>query len=117
MTDPTSSIASAFLPQLPLNALQGFDFAGRPLKNKDGSAFDDSQKVGYFVSQLVLGTVPIVGQIIRVGKKGPGALNPFQPVAGGSKAKSAFGGSGGGLPAFGSGGSSGRSQSSGLPAW
>jgi uncharacterized membrane protein YgcG len=105
-TDPTSSLASAFLPQIPLNALQGTDFAGRPLRNKDGTPFDDSQRAGYFAGQLALSSIPIVGQAVRVGKKGPGALNPFQPTASRppTKRRGSSGGRFGGLPGGSAGG-------------
>lgn len=81
-TDPTSTLGSMFLPQLPLEALQGFDFTGKQLRNKDGSPYDDSQKAGYFAQQFALATIPLFGQLIRGVQKGPLAvINPLQPVA------------------------------------
>jgi hypothetical protein len=113
LTDPTSSIASSFIPQLPLEALQGRDFTGRELRNKDGSPFDSSQQIAYFTQQFVLSTTPAFGLMVRVGQRGPGALNPLQPVARKkqqSKSRSSSGGFGGmpGTPA-------GSSSFGGLP--
>jgi hypothetical protein len=114
-TDPMSTVASAFIPQLPLEALQGLDFTGRQLRNKDGSSYDDSQKLGYFVQAFAMGTIPLFGQIVRGIQKGPLAVvNPAQPVANKAttKGKSAWGAAAGTASSGGWGAAAGTAKSS-----
>lgn len=80
--DPLDTAAKAVLPQYQgvLAAFKGEDWKGSPLRNKDGSEMDALGKAGMAAQSFTEATVPLVGIIKRVAKKGPGSLNPLNPV-------------------------------------
>lgn len=91
--DPLDVAASAVLPQYRgvLMAFQGMDWKGTPLRNKDGSEYNEIQKAIYGSHEFLKATVPALGQAERVTAEG-GSLkkefNPFEPVKPQAKKKS-----------------------------
>lgn len=122
-SDPLTNIASAFLPQFPLEALAGQKFTGAPLRNSDGTPYSTSQKAAYATKEFALATIPLIGQLTRVVQKGGSipsgvrkVFNPFEPVARPdqkSQKNKAWGGAAGTASGGGWGAAAGTSKSSG----
>lgn len=59
-TDPVGTFADLLMPQFSsaLEAMQGRDWRGRPLKNQDGSPYRAEQRAAYAAKQFFLGVTP-----------------------------------------------------------
>ncbi len=92
-SDPAETVAGLALPQISgtLAALKGEDWKGNPLR-KNGRELNDYERGLRAVTELLKGTVPLLGQSVRVAQgEGPipGRLrkefNPFEPIEPSSK--------------------------------
>lgn len=80
--DPLATAGGAVLPQYQgvLAAFKGEDWKGAKLRNPDGSEMDTLGKSKAAAQAFTEATVPLLGIVKRVSKKGPAALNPLAPV-------------------------------------